>query len=109
NLILAGALDSWNRPRRQLLWQLGTLTGKAEGLDLPFPAEAPALPPLSLVEQRQAEQSVLGLSTGPHLLAFYREWLAAQGMLDSRELLACTHGQRVQVAGLLVVHQAPPT
>jgi DNA polymerase III alpha subunit len=52
---------------------------------------------------------VLGLSTGPHLLSFYQEWLAAQGMLDSRELLTCANGQRVQIAGLLVVHQAPPT
>src|SRR5690606_18926406 len=44
-----------------------------------------------------------------HLLTFYRQWLAEQGMVDSRELLTCTNGQRVRVAGLLVVHQAPPT
>jgi hypothetical protein len=39
---------------------------------------------LSKAEQLLAEQSVMGISTGPH-------------------------GRRVRVAGLLVVHQSPPT
>jgi error-prone DNA polymerase len=108
-LLLVGAMDEWNVPRRQLVWQLGTLSYKEEGLALPDDPPELTLPPLSQAEQLLAEQSVMGLSTGPHVLSFYREWLAANGILDSRELAEAPHGRRVRVAGLLVVHQSPPT
>jgi error-prone DNA polymerase len=108
-LILAGAMDEWDVPRRQLVWQLGTLSYKEEGLALPDDPPVLTLPPLSQAEQLLAEQSVMGISTGPHVLSFYRTWLDANGILDSRELAETPHGRRVRVAGLLVVHQSPPT
>jgi error-prone DNA polymerase len=109
NLILAGAMDDWNIPRRQLLWQLGTLHYQADELDLLFPAESVPLPQLSAAEAMLAEQSVLGLSTGDHVMTFYRDWLDRHGILGSRALANCADGQRVRVAGLVVVHQSPPT
>jgi error-prone DNA polymerase len=56
-----------------------------------------------------AEMEALGLSTGDHIIAFYRPWLAEQGILSSEQLAAGRNGQRVRVAGLVVVHQSPPT
>ena len=108
-LILAGAMAEWHVPRRQLMWQLGTLSYKEEGLALADDPTELTLPPLSQAEQLLAEQSVMGVSTGPHVLSFYRTWLDANNILDSRELAATPHGRRVRVAGLLVVHQSPPT
>jgi error-prone DNA polymerase len=109
NLVRAGALDGWGILRRQLLWELGKLRYQAEELDLTFPDDGVELPPLSRAEALADEVEVLGLSTGEHVMALYRPWLAKHGILGSREMEASADGQRVQVAGLVVVHQAPPT
>lgn len=42
-------------------------------------------------------------------MTLYRPWLARHGILGSRELEASRDGGRVRAAGLVVVHQAPPT
>ena len=109
NLILAGAMDGWGLPRRQLVWQLGTLSHREAGLDLHFAEDGTSLPPMTEAERTLAEQEVMGVSTGPQIMSFYREWLTANGIVGSRQLAACPNGKRVRVAGLLVVHQAPPT
>jgi error-prone DNA polymerase len=109
SLILAGAMDSWNIPRRKLLWELGQLRYAEEELEWVFPDEGVILPPFSPIEAMLTEQEVLGLSTGDHVMSHYRAWLTRQGILGNRELVECPTGQRVQVAGLLVVHQSPPT
>ena len=109
NLIMAGAMDRWGVPRRELLWTLGTLHDLPAGLGLDFAPQAVTLPPLSPAAAMLAEQAVLGLSPGDHLLSFYRAALQAQGILGSQALGQCADGQRVRVAGLLVVHQSPPT
>lgn len=107
-LIAAGALDGWGA-RRQLLWQLGTLRYQADELDLPIPHAAPALPPQTRAERYADELGALGLSPHEHVMTFYRAWLDAEGMVSSATLEGCDDGQRVRVAGLCVVHQAPPT
>jgi error-prone DNA polymerase len=56
-----------------------------------------------------AEQEMMGLSPGDHVLTLYRRQLVAQRVHGSRSLAGCRNGQRVRVAGLLVVHQSPPT
>jgi len=52
---------------------------------------------------------VLGLSTGDHIMTFFRNWLEERHILDSEGLLSTANGRRVLVAGLVVVHQSPPT
>jgi error-prone DNA polymerase len=104
---MAGAFDHWGIPRRQLLWELGMLKG--EGLDLVFENDPLELPDLSPGEATLVEQSVLGVSAGDHLLAFYRPWLDEQGVIRSDRLKGLENGRAVRVAGLLVVHQSPPT
>jgi error-prone DNA polymerase len=108
-LILAGAMDSGAIPRRHLLWELQTLRYEEETLDLVFPPDYLALPPLSPAEAMLGELEALGLSTGDHVMAFYRPWLAEQGVLSSIEVMTSRNRQSVRVAGLVVVHQAPPT
>ncbi len=92
-----------------MLWQLGKLRYQEEALDLAFPDDGVELPPLSQAEALADEVEVLGLSTGEHVMALYRPWLAERGILGSQELETSADGQRVRAAGLMVVHQAPPT
>lgn len=108
NLIRAGAMDGWGLPRRQLLWELGTLPDRPDALELDFtPAEA-ALPEMAPAEALQTEQAVLGLSAGEHIMVHVRPHLAGD-VLSAGQLAGCRDGQQVRVAGLLVVHQSPPT
>ena len=53
-------------------------------------------------EAMLGEQEVLGLSTGEHIMAFYRSRLAERSILGSVGLARANNGQRVRVAGLVV-------
>ncbi len=108
-LIQAGALDGWGIPRRQLIWKLGELHYAPDELGLEFPADDVDLPDLSAGERLRMEYGTLGLSTGEHPMAFYREWLQERGILGSQAISTCRNRQKIWAAGLLVVHQAPPT
>lgn len=108
NLIRSGAMDLWGIPRRQLLWELGQQQVE-DGLDLVFSNDEVDLPALTPAEAMLGEQDVLGLSTGDHIMTFFRTWLEERRILNSEQLLASPNKQRVRVAGLVVVHQSPPT
>ncbi len=108
-LILVGAMDRWGISRRTLLWELGQLRYQEEELELIFPQENIPLPSLLREEKFLAEVEILGLSTDEHVMAHYRDWLSQQGILSIQELATCPAESRVRVAGLLVVHQSPPT
>ncbi|MBC7810095.1 MAG: error-prone DNA polymerase, partial [Burkholderiales bacterium] len=107
NLIQAGALDGWRSSRRDLLWELGTVSGE-DDLALNFATEAVELPSLSPAEVSGMEYATTGLSTGTHPLAFYRVRLTQRGILSSEQLNFSSETQ-VWVAGVVVVHQSPPT
>jgi error-prone DNA polymerase len=106
-LILAGAFDAWNTNRRALLWELGTLRPD-DAFDLPG-EDAIDLPTLSEADEAAMEYAVTGISTGEHPMIALRERLHRRGILSSAELGGQHDGAQVCVAGLLVVHQAPPT
>jgi len=109
NVILAGAMDSWGVPRRQLVWELGALHDQADELDLLFPSDDVQLPALTAAEALLVEQEVLGLSTGDHVMALYRSWMKRNHIMGSKGIESSEDKQRVRCAGLLVIHQAPPT
>ena len=110
NLILCGAMDGWGIPRRQLIWELGLEQERREdGLALEYKEEKADLPTLTSAEAMLAEQDVLGLSTGDHIMSFFRSWLKEQKILNSEFLTLSPNGQQVRAAGLVVVHQTPPT
>jgi error-prone DNA polymerase len=130
DLIRAGALDSLagvadgsrtpsdsqpsvaDRPappaRRQMLWALGDLRYEEEAL-LEEPATPVDLPPLEEGEVLSWDYELLGLSPDDHPLRLWRARLSARGVLTAAELADQPAGRIVQVAGLAVVRQAPPT
>ncbi len=109
NLIMSGGMDTWGIPRRQLVWELGTLDYQEDRLDFAVDHDPVSLPALSSVEAMLGEQAVMGLSPGDHVMTHYRARLRALQILGSSELAEHSDGLRTQVAGLLVVHQSPPT
>ncbi len=124
DLIRAGALDSLAggpqgsslpagrrsppNARRQMLWALGDLHYEEEAL-LEEPATPVDLPSLEEGEALSWDYELLGLSPDDHPLRLWRARLAARGVLTAAELADQPAGRLVQVAGLAVVRQAPPT
>jgi error-prone DNA polymerase len=117
NLIRAGAMDGFGHqrsdqsgnPRRDLLWQLGSLVYQEEALDIEVPVVPVTLPALGQAERLAWEYELLGLAPGDHVMSLYRESLQAQRVLSSDELATRRDGERVRVAGWAVVRQRPPT
>ena len=109
NLIMAGAMDCWNIPRRKLIWQLGQLHYREEELDLNVQAQDVELPPLSPAERIGIEYGLLGLAVGDHIMTLYRPKLIDMGVRPSDALAYCSDGDRVRVAGRVIVRQRPPT
>jgi error-prone DNA polymerase len=117
NLIMVGAMDCWGKPRRQLVWDLGKLRYEEQELDLVFTdactelgrSDGVRFPDLSKAERMGIEYSLLGLPVGDQVMALYRPWLQKMGILSSLDLQARRDKEKVKVAGLVVVRQAPPT
>ena len=118
-LVAAGACDSFGRPRRELLWQLGLAprersvpgsAGKERQLALPLPptVATPPLPEQSVWDRLLSDYRSTGLSTGVHPLALLRGELPS-GTLSSIDLPGARNGSRVTVAGMVVARQRPPT
>ncbi len=108
-LIMVGALDHWQVPRRTLLWRLGGVQYREDALPLPPTLDDVALPDLHRWERLRWEEQIQGVALDDHPLAALRPALAEQGVLSSRDLHAAPHASEVCVAGRLVIHQAPPT
>ena len=106
DLIRSGALDSLSE-RRELLWQLGGLRYEEAMLD--EPAVKVTLPNLTEREALAWDYELLGLSPEDHPLRPLRPQLRQQGVLSAAELVNQSAGGAVEVAGLVIVRQAPPT
>jgi len=118
-LVRSGACDSFGKPRRELLWELGLVprsesvpgsSGEARQLALPLDptVETPALREQTPWEVMLADYRMTSLSVGVHPLELLRPHLPA-GVLSSAELARCRHGRRVRVAGMAVARQRPST
>lgn len=111
NLILAGAMDSFGKPKRQLLWELGILERQGRGgmmLDMPDSYQVP-LPGMSELEEVAAEYKVQGLSARVHPMQVLRNGISRDGVMKSSEVLSLFPGTRVRTAGYVVCRQAPRT
>jgi error-prone DNA polymerase len=113
DLIRAGALDSCQGSpradgRRRGLWQLGETQYEEEQL-VEAPISAAELPELSDGEACAWDYELLGMTPGDHPLRLWRPRLQRSGVLTAAELNRRPAGQRVRVAGLVIVRQAPPT
>ena len=113
NLALVGAFDGLGEQRRALLWRARDAHRTAPMFTRPVLAypttSAPALPLLSEQERTALDYRITGIPTGPQVMRFYRERLAARGVRTSAELHDRTHGSSVVVAGAMVVKQHPET
>ena len=118
-LVKSGACDSFGRPRRDLLWELGLVFraqsvpgtgGEAKQLPLSLEptTETPELRDLTRWERMLADYRHTGMSVGTHPLALLRPHLPA-GTLSSVELHEKRHGLRVAIAGMTVARQRPST
>ncbi len=118
-LVIAGACDCFNEPRRSLLWQLGLVpetrsvpgSGGAErqlALPLEPTAEVPELPELTTWERMLADYRQTNLSIGTHPLELLRPHLPPD-VISSKELSRRPPGARVAVAGMAIARQRPAT
>jgi error-prone DNA polymerase len=128
-LIRAGGLDSLDRPRRELLWQLREVAGAERGLvdgrpvgrgvarqaaagrslslHLP-PTEAPALPPVSEQERIGDAYGALGLDARRQVVSLFRDALDRLGAIRHAALADRRPGP-VRIGGLVVTRQHPMT
>ena len=113
NLALVGAFDAFGEQRRALLWRTRDAHRASPAFSRPvlaFPTTAaPALPSLSEQERTALDYRITGIPTGPQVMRFYRERLAARGVRTSTDLAERSHGSAVVVAGAMVVKQHPET
>ena len=111
SLIRAGACDAWGE-RRALLWKLGDLDLRPDGLPLTQPPTADGLPPLPQLpppEQAAWEYELMGASPAGQIMRHHRAGLRVRGTLTCAEVKRTKAGRRVKCAGFVVVRQRPPT
>lgn len=124
-LTLAGALDTFNPNRREVLWSLPSLCAGVHRKDntsekvtatgqqaialevIPYlPTNLPAFP---FRERLHWEWTAIGFSPVAHPITLYRPGLEKAGILTCAELQHCQDGQCVTVVGLVLSPHRPPT
>jgi error-prone DNA polymerase len=111
-LAAADAFRSMGLDRRAALWQARALR---DAPDLPLfrqerdegPEPATTLPAMPLCEHVVADYQTLRLSLKAHPMAFLRASMMRQGYRAARDLGAMQSGQRLRLAGLVLVRQRP--
>ncbi len=108
-LARAGAFDALLGHRREALWQILALC-KNTALALPGVSHKPStLPAPSAQSLCRDDYQQLGLSLGPHPLAFLRPQLEREGYRSIAQSLRRPSGTKVCVAGLVTHRQRPGT
>ncbi len=97
--------------RRDALWQVEKAVRK-NGPLLEGIVEADSTSPLrrmDIEERLVADYHGIGLTTGPHPMAYRREVLRARGVKSALELRDIPHGKEATVAGCVITRQRPGT
>ena len=105
-LARAHAFAAWEPDRRRAAWQALRVVGDT----LPLaPSRADSFAPRAIEHHAGvvADYNALGLSISGHPMERFRPWLRTIGARDSAELQRCRHGERVIIAGLVIVRQRP--
>ena len=113
----ADAFRSLGLDRRQALWAVRALDRVGDQDDLPLFASRPErdaepdarLPPMPLGAHVVEDYRRLSLSLKAHPASFMRSRLSARGILRSETLRSVKNGERITVAGLVLVRQRPGT
>ena len=118
-----GALNSLGMRRREALWQvekackpsgplfaqLDSLSGKGARSCSSIEEQESPLCNMSAQDRLIADYCGTGLTLGPHPLSLKREELASRGAVQASDLAHLRHGNRVRVAGGVIVRQRPGT
>jgi error-prone DNA polymerase len=112
----ADAFRSMGLDRRQALWAVRGL-GEAplplfaaqEKTTAEDAADGATLPVMPLSQHVIEDYRALQMTLKRHPLAFLRERLQRRGVVANRDLPTCKNGQKVTVAGLVLVRQRPGT
>jgi len=108
NLILIGAFDWLEKPKRQLLWGLGLIAQRSpHTLPLDLPTDRVVLPAMSATDEMTADYQILGLSCRYHPMQLLRS--SNDGILSSREIESLFSNTRVRTAGYVICRQKPAT
>jgi error-prone DNA polymerase len=97
--------------RRDALWHVEKAV-RPSGPLLQTIIEMDAASPLrqmSAEERLIADYYGVGLTTGPHPVAYWREELRKQGIQSAAELRTMPHGREATTAGCVIVRQRPGT
>ncbi len=107
----ADAFRSLGLDRRQALWAVKALGEAPLPLfaELDMPPDTAALPEMPLSQHVVEDYRTLHLTLKRHPIAFLREVLRRRGILPHRALGGLKNGDRVFVAGLVLVRQRPGT
>jgi error-prone DNA polymerase len=113
----ADAFRSLGLDRREALWAVRGLDRVGDQDDLPLFASRPGrdtepdarLPPMPLGAHVVEDYRRLSLSLKAHPASFMRARLSVRGILRSEALSPVKNGERVTVAGLVLVRQRPGT
>ena len=113
----ADAFRSLGLDRREALWAVRGLDRVGDQDDLPLFMDPPGrdtepdarLAPMPLGAHVVEDYRRLSLSLKAHPASFMRARLTARGILRSDELRSVKNGERVTVAGLVLVRQRPGT
>jgi error-prone DNA polymerase len=113
----ADAFRSLGLDRRQALWAVRGLDRVGDQDDLPLFMSRPGrdtepdarLPPMPLGAHVVEDYRRLSLSLKAHPASFMRARLSARGILRSDALRSVKNGERITVAGLVLVRQRPGT
>jgi error-prone DNA polymerase len=112
-----GALNPLDRVehRRDALWQVEE-AGRPVGPLLRGIAQtqqsSSQSTPLALMttdERLTADYAGVGLTTGPHPMAYHRAALRASNILSAIDLLACRSNASIRIAGCVIARQRPGT
>jgi error-prone DNA polymerase len=108
-LAAIGALAPLGGTRRGNLWAIAR---PSPGPLFAGQASAPTTAPLremTEIDRIEADYAGTGVTVGRHPLALHRAALARQGVVRARDLAAGVAGDRVRVAGSVIVRQRPGT
>ena len=109
----ADAFRSVNLDRRQALWEVST-KDKSVAMFSDHPSaeekrENISLPQMTAAEHVVHDYAAMALSLKAHPVSFVREKLQQLHILSTAELTSAKDGDRVKVAGLVLVRQRPGT
>jgi error-prone DNA polymerase len=110
----ADAFRSAGIIRRQALWEISALADRAIGLYKGQKPEASLekdieLPQMSLPEHVFEDYRAVSFSLRAHPVSFVRKKLSSLHIKTNHELKNCIDGEKVRVAGLVLVRQRPQT